>query len=112
MTRSFGFSGLHFHDNWKRAEYRRLVDGIAARLPHASMGSDLIAGFPGETDEDAAATEALVEALPFSYLHVFAYSDRIIALHQGKVLADAAPAVIQTDQRVIDTVIGRKVRPR
>jgi branched-chain amino acid transport system ATP-binding protein len=43
---------------------------------------------------------------------VFAYSDRIIALHQGKVLADAAPAVIQTDQRVIDTVIGRKVRPR
>jgi branched-chain amino acid transport system ATP-binding protein len=43
---------------------------------------------------------------------VFAYSDRIIALHQGKVLADATPAVIQTDQRVIDTVIGRKVRPR
>jgi len=39
---------------------------------------------------------------------VFAYSDRIIALHQGKVLADAAPAAIQADQRVIDTVIGRK----
>jgi len=41
---------------------------------------------------------------------VFAYSDRIIALHQGKVLADAAPAAIQADQRVIDTVIGRKAR--
>jgi len=39
---------------------------------------------------------------------VFAYSDRIIALHQGKILADAAPAAIQADQRVIDTVIGRK----
>ena len=39
---------------------------------------------------------------------VFAYSDRIIALHEGKVLADAAPAAIQADRRVIDTVIGRR----
>jgi branched-chain amino acid transport system ATP-binding protein len=38
---------------------------------------------------------------------VFAYSDRIVALHQGKVLADAAPAVIRRDQRVMDTVVGR-----
>jgi len=43
---------------------------------------------------------------------VFAYSDRIIALHEGKVLADAAPAAIQADQRVIDTVIGRRARAR
>ena len=41
---------------------------------------------------------------------VFAYSDRIIALHQGKVLADAAPAAILSDQRVIDAVIGRRAR--
>jgi branched-chain amino acid transport system ATP-binding protein len=41
---------------------------------------------------------------------VFAYSHRIIALHQGKVLADAAPAAIVSDQRVMDTVIGRKAR--
>jgi branched-chain amino acid transport system ATP-binding protein len=39
---------------------------------------------------------------------VFAYSDRIIALHQGVVLADAAPAAIQADARVVDTVIGRR----
>jgi ABC-type branched-subunit amino acid transport system ATPase component len=39
---------------------------------------------------------------------VFAYSDRIIALHQGKVLADAAPAAILADQRVMDTVVGRR----
>jgi branched-chain amino acid transport system ATP-binding protein len=38
---------------------------------------------------------------------VFGYSDRIIALHQGKVLADAAPAVIRADARVVDMVIGR-----
>jgi branched-chain amino acid transport system ATP-binding protein len=39
---------------------------------------------------------------------VFGYSDRIIALHQGKVLADATPAAIQADAHVVDTVIGRK----
>jgi len=43
---------------------------------------------------------------------VFAYSDRIIALHQGKVLADGTPSSIQADQRVIDTVIGRRARAR
>jgi branched-chain amino acid transport system ATP-binding protein len=39
---------------------------------------------------------------------VFGYSDRIIALHQGKVLADATPAEIQANAHVVDTVIGRK----
>jgi branched-chain amino acid transport system ATP-binding protein len=39
---------------------------------------------------------------------VFGYSDRIIALHQGRVLADATPAEIQADVRVVDTVIGRR----
>jgi branched-chain amino acid transport system ATP-binding protein len=38
---------------------------------------------------------------------VFGYSDRIIALHQGRVLADATPATIQADERVVDMVIGR-----
>ena len=38
---------------------------------------------------------------------VFAYSHRIIALHEGRVLADAAPAAIRADARVVDTVIGR-----
>jgi len=38
---------------------------------------------------------------------VFGYSDRIIALHQGKVLADAVPSAIRADARVVDMVIGR-----
>ena len=39
---------------------------------------------------------------------VFGYSDRIIALHQGQVLADAAPKDIQADQRLVDMVVGRR----
>jgi branched-chain amino acid transport system ATP-binding protein len=42
---------------------------------------------------------------------VFAYSDRIIALHEGKVLADAAPAAIRENRHVVDTVIGRLPDP-
>jgi branched-chain amino acid transport system ATP-binding protein len=42
---------------------------------------------------------------------VFAYSHRIIALHEGRVLADAAPAAIRADARVVDTVIGRAGAP-
>jgi branched-chain amino acid transport system ATP-binding protein len=38
---------------------------------------------------------------------VFGYSHRIIALHQGSVLADGAPDQIKSDRRVIDTVLGR-----
>lgn len=56
--------------------YRRLVDGIAARLPHASLGSDVIVGFPGETDEDFARNAEYLAAAPLSHLHVFPYSDR------------------------------------
>ena len=37
---------------------------------------------------------------------VFAYSDRIIALHQGRVLADATPATIRADAAVVETVLG------
>jgi branched-chain amino acid transport system ATP-binding protein len=38
---------------------------------------------------------------------VFGYSDRIVALHEGRVLADAAPAAIRADRHVMDTVVGR-----
>ena len=56
--------------------YRGLVDGIHARLPHASMGSDMIVGFPGETDDDFAANLEYLPSSPLTHLHVFPYSDR------------------------------------
>ena len=62
---------------WYRAEhYARRVELIRERLPHAAIGTDVIAGFPGETEEDHAATLAFIGALSFTYLHVFSYSKR------------------------------------
>jgi len=58
------------------AYYRDLVERIHCSMPHASIGTDLIVGFPGESDDHFEDTMALVESLPLSYLHVFPYSDR------------------------------------
>jgi branched-chain amino acid transport system ATP-binding protein len=43
---------------------------------------------------------------------VFGYSDRIVALHQGRILADAPPAAIRADDTVVATVVGRPPAPR
>jgi threonylcarbamoyladenosine tRNA methylthiotransferase MtaB len=56
--------------------YRRLVEDLAGAIPSLGLGTDVIVGHPGEREEDFGATLDLVRALPFSYLHVFAYSDR------------------------------------
>ncbi|HEY6386654.1 MAG TPA: tRNA (N(6)-L-threonylcarbamoyladenosine(37)-C(2))-methylthiotransferase MtaB [Candidatus Acidoferrum sp.] len=62
---------------WYRSEhYARRVDLIHDRLRHAAIGADVIAGFPGETEPDHAATLAFIDRHPFTYLHVFSYSSR------------------------------------
>lgn len=58
------------------AYYRRLVDRIRERMPHASIGTDVIVGFPGETDDDFAALDAYLRESPMTHVHVFPYSDR------------------------------------
>jgi threonylcarbamoyladenosine tRNA methylthiotransferase MtaB len=57
-------------------DYARLVDDIRRRLPHASIGSDVIAGFPGETDADFEMIADFLERSPLTHVHVFPYSDR------------------------------------
>jgi threonylcarbamoyladenosine tRNA methylthiotransferase MtaB len=56
--------------------YRALVERLARDLPDLGLGTDVITGFPGETGAEFAETEAMLAALPFTYLHVFSYSDR------------------------------------
>ncbi len=45
-------------------------------MPHASIGSDVIVGFPGETADDFAQLESYLAGSPLTHLHVFPYSDR------------------------------------
>ena len=58
------------------AYYRRLADRIRRVIPHASIGSDVIVGFPGETADDFLQLEQYLIASPLTHVHVFPYSDR------------------------------------
>jgi len=57
-------------------DYRRVVTSIRLQLPYAGIGSDMIVGFPGETESEFESTREFLAASPLTYLHVFPYSDR------------------------------------
>jgi threonylcarbamoyladenosine tRNA methylthiotransferase MtaB len=54
----------------------RVCDTIAAKIPGASVGSDIIVGFPGETAARFEATFQTLQAVAMNYFHVFSYSKR------------------------------------
>jgi threonylcarbamoyladenosine tRNA methylthiotransferase MtaB len=78
--------------NYDTGFYRELVERVRTRLPEAALGSDIIVGFPGETDAQFEKSLEYFSSLPLTYFHVFPYSSR-----RGTVAAslpDAlAPAV-------------------
>jgi threonylcarbamoyladenosine tRNA methylthiotransferase MtaB len=65
--------GRHWYTS---ATYARGIERLASRRSVLGLGADVIAGFPGETEADHAATMALIDQLPFTYLHVFPFSLR------------------------------------
>ena len=61
---------------YKTGLYKSRVDLIKKLMPSASIGVDVIVGFPGETDEMFLETYDFIKKLDISYLHVFSYSER------------------------------------
>ena len=61
---------------YKRDVFSDRVMKIRELIPDASIGADVMVGFPSETVEDFEETYNFLESLPLSYLHVFAYSPR------------------------------------
>ena len=64
------------HRPYSAAKYRALVEGIRAARPEIAITTDVIVGFPGETDEDYRQTRDLVEEIQFDNAFVFRYSTR------------------------------------
>jgi threonylcarbamoyladenosine tRNA methylthiotransferase MtaB len=64
------------HRRYKRKLYADRVNLIKTLMPHASIGVDVVVGFPGETEIDFQETYSFLESLPITYLHVFTYSER------------------------------------
>jgi threonylcarbamoyladenosine tRNA methylthiotransferase MtaB len=57
-------------------QYAERILAARERMPNCGIGADVMVGFPGETGEDHAESLRFIEALPFTYLHIFPYSAR------------------------------------
>ncbi|HEY7686366.1 MAG TPA: tRNA (N6-isopentenyl adenosine(37)-C2)-methylthiotransferase MiaB [Gemmatimonadales bacterium] len=82
---------------YTRERYLEVVDALRAVVPGIALTTDIIVGFPGETEEDFAATQSLVEQVEFDDAYTFRYS-----------LRDGTPAVRLPDQ-VPDDVAGERL---
>ena len=61
---------------YNRTKYLKIIDKLRAARPGIALTTDIIVGFPGETDEDFAATAALLEEVQFDQGYIFKYSKR------------------------------------
>lgn len=57
-------------------DYKKILTCLHEKSPQASLGADIIVGFPGETEDDFSQTYRFLEQSPLTYLHVFSYSPR------------------------------------
>ena len=62
--------------HYDTAEYRAIVENLRAAFPNAAITTDIMVGFPGETDGEFAENLAFAKEIGFAKAHVFAYSRR------------------------------------
>ena len=62
--------------HYDTAEYRRIVRDLRASFPDAAITTDIMVGFPGETEEEFSQSLAFAKEINFAKVHVFAYSRR------------------------------------
>ncbi len=95
------------HRPYRAEEYVALIDRACAAVPGLGLGTDLMAGFPGETEDAFGKTLRLAETLPFSYLHVFPYSPRP-GTAAVKLKGQVSVAVARTRARLLSELSDRK----
>ena len=64
------------HRKYRPRHYADRVEKARALMPYAAIGADVMVGFPGETDAEFEESRQFMAAMPFTYLHVFTYSER------------------------------------
>ncbi|MDO8675455.1 MAG: tRNA (N(6)-L-threonylcarbamoyladenosine(37)-C(2))-methylthiotransferase MtaB [Candidatus Omnitrophota bacterium] len=88
-------------------EFRNFIRGAYAQVPQICIGTDVIVGFPGETDAQFADAEAFLRQEPIHYFHVFSYSQRQMAKSKdmGEVVA---PQTISKRSQILRDLSQRK----
>jgi threonylcarbamoyladenosine tRNA methylthiotransferase MtaB len=64
------------HRKYRPRHYEDRIQKARALMPAAAIGADVMVGFPGETEEEFEENRRFIASLPFTYLHVFTYSER------------------------------------
>jgi threonylcarbamoyladenosine tRNA methylthiotransferase MtaB len=80
----------HMRRNYDTGYYRALLIKVREKLPDAALGSDIIVGFPGESDADFERSVEFFSSLPLTYFHVFPFSVR-----RGTAAATMPDAVVE-----------------
>jgi threonylcarbamoyladenosine tRNA methylthiotransferase MtaB len=91
---------------YRTRHYATRLELAAKLIPDVAIGADVMTGFPGETDAEFAETVRFIETHPFSYLHVFTYSER-----PGTAAATAANPV-RVNKRRERTQVLRELSQR
>jgi tRNA-2-methylthio-N6-dimethylallyladenosine synthase len=81
------------HRGYTIDQYHNLVERIRNVIPSAAISTDLIVGFPGETDSQFEKSYALLEELKFDMVHVAMYSPRPETYAARKLINDVPPDV-------------------
>jgi threonylcarbamoyladenosine tRNA methylthiotransferase MtaB len=64
------------HRKYRPRHYADRISQARRLMPDCAVGADVMVGFPGETEADFEESRRFIEGLPFTYLHVFTYSER------------------------------------
>lgn len=108
------------HRKYRPRHYADRILKARRLMPDAAIGADVMVGFPGETDAEFEENRAFIGSLPFTYLHVFTYSERPgtpaataprqvpihVRKHRNRVLRDLAAKKNLDFRR---RMIGRKL---
>jgi threonylcarbamoyladenosine tRNA methylthiotransferase MtaB len=95
------------HRKYRPRHYENRIRKARELMPDAAIGADVMVGFPGETEPEFGENRCFIESLPFTYLHVFTYSER-----PGTPAASAAnsvPMPVRKERnRILREVAARK----
>lgn len=94
------------HRKYRPKHYEDRIRKARAWMPDAAIGADVMTGFPGETEAEFEDSRAFIESLPFTYLHVFTYSERP---GTPAALADQIPMEVRRERnRILRELAAQK----
>ncbi len=95
------------HRKYRPRHYADRVTSARRLMPDAAIGADVMVGFPGETDALFEESRQFIEAMPFTYLHVFTYSERPGT--PAAAMPDQVPIRVRRDRnRILRDLAARK----